>query len=166
MLKYPSVIWLVSASTWFWAIFCIGLLLLLLLFCSSLDCTLPSAAAGISAVTAGTHPASAAMLSYSILPECVYVCVCVVLCVKVSKCFLTEASSLSVNKWVGHSHDLHFILYVSLFLPLNCSTFLHIQSIYTCPSLSRHKEHQCLLYNVFPSQHACSEVPPALILKK
>lgn len=97
---------------------------------------------------------------------CVCVCVCVVLCVKVSKCFLTEASSLSVNKWVGHSHDLHFILYVSLFLPLNCSTFLHIQSIYTCPSLSRHKEHQCLLYNVFPSQHACSEVPPALILKK
>lgn len=42
------------------------------------DCALPSAAASISAVTAGTHPASAAMLSYSILPVCVciYVCEC------------------------------------------------------------------------------------------
>lgn len=66
----------------------------LTLFCS--DCTLPSAATSISAVTAGTHPASAAMLSYSILPVCACVYICC-MCVTVSKCFLTQAPVLSLN---------------------------------------------------------------------
>ena len=30
-----------------------------------------------------------------------------------------------------------------------------IPSLYTCPTLSRHREHQCLLYNPLPRKPAC-----------
>lgn len=103
------------------------------LLCLSPDWSLPSAAASISAVTAGTHPASAAMFSYSILPESESVRVhlreseCIF--VWNSKCFLTQAPALSL--WISEWFTVTTVAFCpnSLFyVPLLC----HLHPRITC----------------------------------
>lgn len=91
----------------------------------------PSAAASISAVTAGTHPASAAMLSYSILPVCVRVYVCV----SVSKCFLTQRSHW-ISEWYRvTTSSISFSLCYFCFL---AHIFSHLSSLSPSSSLCLH----------------------------